>query len=178
MFCRRVGDFYQAGSDRLNLKHKQNSNSNEKADRRNRLADAESQVSADFLGIEVSAKEAIPNGKKHGEIAVVVLRMIAVMNMVIPRSNEYPLQPPIAPPDIEMHEIICDGVFQINCPKHPPRRKFKKSSDQNIWQVLQGRLDDGEPDAAHPVQISWRVMPLMCSPQITRVLQPVNPIRA
>lgn len=86
----------------------------------NRLADAERQISIDFLWVKVGAEEVIPNREKHREIIVVVLRILAVVNVVIARSNDYPLQTSTAPPDVEMHDVIRDGIFQKKSPEHPP----------------------------------------------------------
>jgi hypothetical protein len=56
------------------------------------LPDAESQISIDLLGVKEGTEEVIPNRENHSEIIVAVLRILAVMNMVIPRGNDYPLQ--------------------------------------------------------------------------------------
>src|SRR5207253_9697220 len=115
--------------------------------------------------------------EKYSEIIVVVLRIVAVMNMVIPWSYDYPLQPSIAPPAIGMHQVICESIFQQDGPENPPRREFEKRAGCEIGQVDQRHLDDGGADAGQPVHVSWRVMPLVCPPHMACVQQPMHPVR-
>jgi hypothetical protein len=77
----------------------------------NRLADAKREIAIDLLWVKVGAKEVVPNWKKHRKITVVVCGILTVVNVMKARGNDYPLQPSISPPDIQMHEIIWDGIL-------------------------------------------------------------------
>jgi hypothetical protein len=72
----------------------------DETNRWNGLADSEREIFRDCLGVNVSAKHMIPNREKRCKIPSVMLRIIAVVNVMISRRYKDPLDPSIAPSQI------------------------------------------------------------------------------
>jgi len=79
-----------------------------------------------------------------------------MMNVMVPRRHNNPFQRSIAPPNIQMHEVILSYVLEDNRPEHPPRRDAEKHSGRYIGQVNQRMLDDRASDARKPIHICGR----------------------
>src|SRR6516225_4941723 len=88
----------------------------------------------------------------------------AVMNVVIARSDEYPLQPSRSPGYIHMHPIILNCVEHGQHDAKPPGRNIQQRECDKIRYIDQELLRDCGPYAAKPIHVTGRVMPFVNTP--------------
>jgi len=104
------------------------------------LADTECHIARHGVGIDMSAKQSIPDGKQGRQVVAVVPRVITVVNVMVAGRGNEPLHPSRAPAHVEVHPIVLKGVFETDRDGHPPGRKPNHALGEYVGQVDQDLL--------------------------------------
>jgi len=88
-----------------------------------------------FLRIDVGSKYSVPNGKQRPQVVHVVVRVIAMVDLMVSGCHKDPLQPLRSPRDIHMLPIIAEHMFDHDHLKYPPRGSFQQRECRNEGEV-------------------------------------------
>src|SRR6267378_6952113 len=66
----------------------------------------------DAFGVDIGAEEPVPDRQAGPEIGTMMLREIAVMDVVVAGRHEDPLQPSRAPRHVHVHPVILEEAFR------------------------------------------------------------------
>ena len=101
-----------------------------------------------------------------------------MMNVVIPRRHDQPLQPIGSPRHVDMHPVVLQGIEHADHQSHPPRSPPKERPGENIRKIHQNLLRHGGTRSREPIHIGWGMMPFMNPPDMRRMHEAMNPIMA